>query len=165
MSRLLVEAIFGKARWPMPLALVVVAAAGLTSCALSDVYLGCEGKPLKDVAAADVVGTYAGLPRGALTLSEDGTLSVADWMDHPDYDSVGNISNYPTLPTTGKGTWELERDPSDKDWMEVHVNLELRDGGSMGMPLRVTGTKQRPKLHHVLGDPDECDTMVMTKTL
>lgn len=148
----------------MPLALTVAAVAALSSCALSEVYLGCEGRPLTDVAAPDVVGSYAGHPKGALTLSEDGTLSVADWMDDPDYDSVGNISRYPTLPTTGKGTWKLERDLSDKDWMEVRVRLDLQDGRSTGMALRVTGTKQRPKLHHVLGDPDECDEMVMTKT-
>ncbi|MFD6974175.1 hypothetical protein [Streptomyces sp. NPDC059949] len=164
MSRLqFVNTVFGRPRWAMPLALALAAGVGLTSCALSEIYLGCEGKPLKNVAVADVVGTYAGHPRGELTLSEDGTLSVADWMDDPDYDAVGNITTHPTLPTTGKGTWKLERDPFDKDWMEVHVKLELQDGGSMGMSLHITGTKQQPKLHHVLGDPDECDEMLLTK--
>ncbi|MET9962787.1 hypothetical protein ABZ128_27575 [Streptomyces sp. NPDC006326] len=143
--------------------MTLAAGAGLNSCALSEVYLGCEGKPLQEVAAADVVGTYTGRPKGELTLSEDGTLSVAGWMDDPAYNSVSNVTTYPTLRTTGKGTWKLERDPFDKDWMEVHVNLELQDGGSKGMPLHVTGTKQRPQLHNVLGDPDECDEMLLTK--
>ncbi|MEV7522305.1 hypothetical protein [Streptomyces sp. NPDC091371] len=127
---------------------------------MSDPYVMCAGWALKDVTAADLVGSYTGDPRGSLTLAADGTLSVTDWTD--DMHRPGAGDTFPILATTGKGTWSLEPNPSD-ELMEVDVALDTQHGGRHGVSLGITGTRQGPKLHHVLGDPDNCDVVTLTK--
>ncbi|MGW4646805.1 hypothetical protein [Kitasatospora sp. NPDC004289] len=130
----------------------------LSGCSLSAVYVLCVGEQPAGITSADLAGTYRGDPNGRLTLAADGTVTVSDWSHRP-HGAAAKVVRI----AHASGTWVLSETTAKDGILEVAMTLDA-EGAAVHEYAYVGGSRKKPELaYHLGGDPDDCETVDLTR--
>lgn len=120
-----------------------------------------EGKRPSGLTVQDLAGSYRSDQGSIVTLGENGSLTTTGWP--ADLDGATGTAER----RTGRGNWELSDDPSGWDVsLSFHKISDYKSAGDghYGSGLEVSGSRQNPQLYYFLGDPDNCDNLIVFKS-